>query len=131
METTPFNIRTSRRIITVRPRPLVMKVLATIGVMSLLLLVGCVPRTALEEASRKLRPEMSRAQVDRLFSGFRVTEYTNMLQMQYAQVFKTNAQPAIRVMYDPEEIKLLQRVENCEVYFDTNGILIGFRYSGS
>jgi hypothetical protein len=81
---------------------------------------------------------MDRASVDHVFAGFERKVFKDP-QWQAAagfgspdmHSFRTNTQPAMRVEYEPTGTSVFQRVEACDVYFDTNGVIIAFCYGGS
>jgi len=46
-------------------------------------------------------------------------------------MFKTNVSPVLIDSYFPDKSKIgiLSSMEYCDVYFDTNGLVVGYRYS--
>jgi hypothetical protein len=100
---------------------------------------GCGPTatTAIERTASLLRSGITRSNVDLLFSKFdagKEVEFDHRVE-DYAVVreapvlFQTNVARGMKVTYWPKEFGVFAVMEKCDVYFDTNGVIVGYWYS--
>jgi hypothetical protein len=96
-----------------------------------LLMVGC-RKSPMESTSKKLYSGMTKADVNTLFSNFSfVTNGSGSGDFDFATKLETNRTCASWIIYGkkPSTAILPDTImEECSVYFDTYGVVIGYRY---
>ena len=112
------------------------KRLAHVCVMFVILVVLCSGcrhyETPLEKVSDSLHGGMTETNVDGLFKGFEIKEpqvFSGQLTGRRLTLFQTNVTYGKMVHYEPKMTgSLFEPVETCIVYFDTNGVIVGYEY---
>ena len=95
----------------------------------MLLLVGCIKRmTPLEEASQKLTAGMTRNEVAAVFSGFSFAGRGDREVFAPTKVYQSGVKSGETITFKPRD-GVFSPAEDCNVFFDTNGIIIAYRYS--
>jgi len=93
---------------------------------------GCGGRTNLERASKQLKQGMDRGRVRAVFSGFRLSDdKTNAVDiLSPTKRFRKDPCGASIMQFDTNQrVALLGPLpEWCTVYFDTNGVIIAYKY---
>jgi hypothetical protein len=95
---------------------------------------GPAPTTPLQDAARKLKAGMKRADVEQLFSrfrsggaaGFETRVEDNLSRSGDRALFQTNISRGYRVGYWPTGF--FSAYELCDVYFDTNDLIVAYSY---
>jgi hypothetical protein len=102
-----------------------------------IVLCGCKPqrKTAIGALAAQLEPSMTETNVSALFSGYRTSasEFEGAIErittIDPMVVFQTNTSRGKKVTYWPENTGWFSYSEYCEVYFDTNGTIVGYFHS--
>lgn len=98
----------------------------------LLTVSACGPlyKTQLERTAGQLKAGMTKAEVGVLFKNFKSAEY-NGGDLAGTILFQPEGKAERRVNYSPKNPGQFDRAEDCTVYFDKNGIIIGYNYGHS
>ena len=94
-------------------------------------IAGCGGRpTKLERTASGLKPGMTKQEVVLVFSGFTVRERTNKLTAIQGEtkLYGTNRMFASKLMFGPRFTFTGSLIEQCEVYFDTNDVIVAHSY---
>jgi hypothetical protein len=101
-------------------------------IVALSLVAGCGGRTNLERASNHLKQGMSSSDVRAVFQDFKLLEdVTNSIEViSPTKSFQSRRFAASVMQFDTNQrAPLIGRLpEWCTVYFDTNGVIIAFKY---
>ncbi len=95
------------------------------------LCLGCGRPTPLGHAAAQLKAGMTQAQVAELFKEFKAVNKDLQEQTFYqpTMLFQTNVVRVKEISYWPGDIGVLGPFEYCEVYFDANNTIVGYKYS--
>ena len=93
---------------------------------------SCSPRQyRMKETADRLAAGMTKAQVAELFQNFESQEVKdNQIGMEIVR-FQPNVEPATVVTYMPKENGVYRYFEVCVVFFDTNNVIVGYKYKHS
>ncbi len=98
------------------------------------MVLACARReTPLEHAAHSLHAGLTKTNVDLIFEHF---ETQNELSVSWGQLdvgevklFQRGVDHGVRASYQPRVSgSLVQPVEMCIVYFDTNWVIVGYKY---
>jgi hypothetical protein len=97
-----------------------------------LVVTSCRPasQTPLQQAMSGLKPGMNRTNIDNLFAQFKIIEgkLEDRVLPGSTILFRTNLARLKLVAYTNKERGFFVLWEYCDVYFDTNDIVVGYRY---
>jgi hypothetical protein len=105
-------------------------------------IVGCtpsgpVPNTPLHRAALQIKAGMNRTNVESLFSDLKRGKEVDF-QGKPGHVVEANDPPVIfrpdvehgtKLSYSPNMDSFFDPFEFCDVYFDTNGVIVAYRYT--
>jgi hypothetical protein len=112
--------------------------LSWVGMFLLVAAVGCgpIPNSALHKASRQLKPEMTRTNVEALFSEFphsKPAAFEGGIPDHVVEdptiIYQTNVTRGTVLSYSGGKYTIIPRFELCAIYFDTNDVIAGYGYS--
>lgn len=91
---------------------------------------GCAKQSQLEQTSHQLEPALTKAQVQALFSRFDVIQTGHDTDISIpTKTFSTNHAIGSYIVYSRGQGRNPQGYfENCKVWFDTNDMIMAYRY---
>ena len=109
------------------------------GILFVIAVTGCgpPPNTALHKAALQLKSGMTRTDVESLFSDFSRSgpedfegKLADFLVVEDPPViYDTNIDRGTQLTYSGDMSGFIPQFENCTVYFNTNNVIVGYRYS--
>lgn len=94
------------------------------------LLLGCNRSefsTDLARRAASLKPGITRSDVDHIFANMGTTNGKTQSVFHDAVLF-TNTPPNLMVVYWPTNVGYLSQAEFCNVFFDSNGTIVAYKY---
>src|SRR4051812_40419014 len=100
-------------------------------------IVGCtpsepVPNTPLHRAALQIKPGMNRTNVESLFSDLKAGKEVDFHEKprdvaaanDHPVILRPDIQHGTKLCYSPNMENLFNPFEFCDVYFDTNGVIV-------